>query len=81
MEIIGSVSRVLAGQYFRRNAAAAAGHSSVLVEQNWVDFHIDAIAVLKTLRAPPSEAKSEQEKARWIDIIEKALRTTEEGNE
>jgi hypothetical protein len=75
METIERVSRVLAGQYFSRNAAGAAGddNASVLVEQNWVDFQDDAIAVLKTLRAPPAAIQSETETAVWAHVIKTAL--------
>ncbi|MBL0923002.1 MAG: hypothetical protein IBJ12_00860 [Sphingomonadaceae bacterium] len=75
VDIIERISRVLAGQYFSRNAAGAAGNdnASVLVEQNWVDFQDDAIAVLKTLRSPPHTSNDEAEIAIWTRIIDDAL--------
>jgi hypothetical protein len=75
MEVIERVSRVLAGQYFSRNATGAAGDdkASVLVEQNWIDFQEDAIAVLKTLRTPPDTVQNEPEAVVWAHIIKTAL--------
>lgn len=75
VDIIERISRVLAGQYFSRNAAGAAGNenASILVEQNWVDFQDDAIAVLKTLRAPPETVTEEADAIAWTHIVQKAL--------
>ena len=75
MEIIERISRVLAGQYFSRNAVEAAGDdsASVLVEQNWADFQEDAVAVLKTLRVPPDTIQNEPETTVWAHIIKTAL--------
>lgn len=76
MEVVQRVARVLAGQYFSRNAAGAAGEfedASVLVDQNWIDFQDDAIAVLKTLRHPPDTIRSDPEIAVWAHIIRAAL--------
>jgi hypothetical protein len=75
MEVIQRVARVLAGQYFCRNAAGAAGddNASILVDQNWIDFQDDAIAVLKTLRTPPDTIRSDPEIAVWAHIIQTAL--------
>ena len=65
MEIVERISRVLAGQFFSRNADGAAGDedASVLVDSNWPDFRDDAIAVLKTLRAPPPALSNENDVA------------------
>ena len=75
MEVIERVARVLAGQYFSRNATGAAGddNASVLVDQNWVDFQEDAIAVLKTLRSPPASLQNESDAALWGLVIQSAL--------
>ena len=75
METIERISRVLAGQYFSRNAAGAAGDddASVLVDANWPDFRDDAIAVLKTLRAPPPALTNENDAALWGLVIQSAL--------
>ena len=75
MEVIERVARVLAGQYFSRNAAGAAGddEASILVDQNWVDFQDDAIAVLKTLRQPPASVQNESDAALWGLVIQSAL--------
>ena len=45
MEVVERISRVLAGQYFSRNAAGAAGDdvASTLVDANWPDFQEDAL--------------------------------------
>ena len=79
MDIIERVSRVLAGQYFSRNAAGAAGDdsASVLVEQNWIDFQDDAVAVLKTLRVPPDTIQGESDIAICVHGINAALEKTE----
>ena len=75
MEVIERVARVLAGQYFSRNAAGAAGDddASTLVDQNWVDFLEDAVAVLKTLRAPPASLQNESDAALWGLVIQSVL--------
>lgn len=75
MEIVERISRVLAGQYFSRNASRSAGGdaASVLVDQNWVDFQEDAVAVLKTLRAPPASLTNENDAALWGLVIQSAL--------
>lgn len=75
MDIIERISRVLAGQYFSRNAAGAAGDddASILVDQNWVDFQEDAVAVLKTLRQPPPALSNENDIALWGLVIQSAL--------
>lgn len=80
MEVIERVARVLAGQYFSRPStrsgpAGAAGDedASILVDQNWVDFQEDAIAVLKTLRQPPASVQNESDAALWGLVIQSAL--------
>lgn len=75
MEIVERISRVLAAQYFSRNAAGAAGDddASTLVDANWPDFQEDAIAVLKTLRAPPAALSNENDAALWGLVIQSAL--------
>lgn len=75
MDTIERISRVLAGQYFSRNATGAAGDddASALVDQNWVDFQEDAIAVLKTLRARPRSLTNENDAALWGLVIQSAL--------
>jgi hypothetical protein len=75
MEIVERISRVLAGQFFSRNADGAAGDedASVLVDSNWPDFRDDAIAVLKTLRAPPPALSNENDVALWGLVIQSAL--------
>ena len=75
MDVIERISRVLAGQYFSRNAAGAAGDddASTLVDSNWPDFQEDAIAVLKTLRAPPPALSNANDAALWGLVIQSAL--------
>lgn len=75
MDTIERISRVLAGQYFSRNAAGAAGDddASILVDQNWVDFQEDAVAVLKTLRQPPPALTNENDIALWGLVIQSVL--------
>ena len=75
MEVIERVARVLAGQYFSRNAAGAAGDddASTLVDQNWIDFQEDAVAVLKTLRARPASLQNESDAALWGLVIQSVL--------
>jgi hypothetical protein len=79
MDVIERISRVLAGQYFNRPSTrpgltgAAGDDASVLVDQNWVDFQEDAIAVLKTLRQPPPSLTNENDAALWGLVIQSAL--------
>lgn len=81
MDTIERISRVLAGQYFSRNATGAAGDddASILVDQNWVDFQDDAIAVLKTLRHPPPALTNENDIALWGLVIQSVLGQHAEG--
>lgn len=75
MDVIERISRVLAGQYYSRNAAGASGdeNASVLVDQNWMDFQNDAIAVLKSLRLPPASLTNENDISLWGLVIQSVL--------
>lgn len=74
MTIIERVARVLAGQYYSRNALGEAHADSAagVVDTQWPDFVADAVAVLKTLRDPGS-ALGEGGVAVWQAMIEAAL--------
>lgn len=74
MTIIERVARVLAGQYYSRNALgeAHADSAAAIVDTQWPDFVDDAVAVLKTLRDPGS-ALGEAGVATWQAMIEAAL--------
>ena len=75
MDVIERISRVLAGQFYSRNAGGAAGSEPAadLVTDNWRDFRDDAIAVLKTLREPTDEMAAAGDQHTWHDMVEAAL--------
>ena len=75
MEILERISRVLAGRYLSRNAWGLAGDdvASLLIDQNWIDFQDDVVAVLKTFRAPPASVTNEKDAALWGLAIQSAL--------
>ena len=75
MDVVERISRVLADQYFSSNAAGAEGDdiASELVNANWPDFQEDAVAVLKTLRAPPPALSNENDVALWGLVIQSVL--------
>ena len=74
MTIIERVARVLAGQYYSRNALgeAHADSAAAVVDMQWSDFVDDAVAVLKTLR-DPRPALGESGIVTWQAMIEAAL--------
>ena len=55
MDIVERVARVLAGWHFSRNGDNNAPEGvpvATFVDQHWVDYRNDALAVLRTLREP-----------------------------
>ena len=74
MTIIERIARVLAGQYYSRNALgeAHADSAAAIVDTQWPDFADDAVAVLKTLRDPGSTL-GEGGMVTWQAMIEAAL--------
>jgi hypothetical protein len=83
MEIIERIARVLAGQYLSRDTARRAGadNASIWVDENWTNFHDDAVAVLKTLRHPPASLTNDNDAALWELAIQSALGQSEICNE
>ena len=74
MTLIERIARVLAGQYYSRNALgeAHADSAAAVVDTQWPDFADDAVAVLKSLR-DPSTALGGDTPAGWHETIEAAL--------
>lgn len=79
MDVIERVARVLAGQFYSRNAGGAAGSepAAELVDENWRDFSDDAIAVMKTLRGATPAMNAAGDADTWHRMVEAALE--EEG--
>ena len=75
MDLVERVARVLAGQFYSRNAGGAAGSepASELVDAQWHDFTDDAVAVLKTLREPTPVMAAAGDPAMWHRMVEAAL--------
>lgn len=76
MDTIERVARVLAGRHFSRNAdgeiepgEAAADE----VDEAWLDFEEDAVAVLKTLREPPDGVDDTLKEQHWRECVIVAL--------
>jgi hypothetical protein len=76
MEIVERVARVLAHQHFVRNITELSNSEQLSlsnVDERWSDFQDDAVAILKSLRAPPETMRKEPEISVWSHIIRKAL--------
>ena len=75
MEVLERTSRVVGVRYFSRNASGIAGDdvASLPIDQNWIDFQDDVVAVLKTFRAPPASITNVKDAALWGLAIQSAL--------
>ncbi|TSB05044.1 hypothetical protein [Sphingorhabdus contaminans] len=75
MEMIERIARVLAGQYLSRDTSGRAGaeHASIWVDGNWTEFKDDAVAVLKTMRQPPTSVTNDNDAALWELVIQSTL--------
>jgi hypothetical protein len=86
MTLVERIARVLAGQFYSRNAGGAAGMepAAELVDGQWLDFVDDAVAVLKTLREPTDDMSAVGDREAWHRMVEHALKReeaiTEQGN-
>jgi hypothetical protein len=75
MTLIERIARVLAGQFYSRNAGGAAGDepAASLVDQQWPDFADDALAVLRTLREPNATVARAGDAATWHHMVDAAI--------
>lgn len=69
------IARVLAGQRLSANADGVFRQAAPDVDDEWEAHVDDAIAVLKTLRAPDEEMAAVGDVAVWERMIAAALRT------
>jgi hypothetical protein len=70
---IERVARVLAAQRLSSNAEGSEPSAAPDVDDAWVEYVNDAIAVLKTLRAPDGDMASVGDVAIWERMIAAAL--------
>lgn len=73
MNVIERVARVLAGQFYSRNAGGTEEHAADLVDREWPHFAADALAVMKTLREPTAEMAAAGDAVSWHRMVEAAL--------
>jgi hypothetical protein len=75
MDMIERIARVLAGLHYSPNAEGAAEldeDAAQLVDKAWLDFEVDAVAILKAMREPPQGTSAAHEDI-WSDCIQRAL--------
>jgi hypothetical protein len=63
------VARVLAGQRISANAGGDSESAARLIDDAWVDYLPDALAVLKTLREPDKAMAAAGDPAVWEAMI------------
>ena len=73
--VIERIARVLAGQRLSINADGEFGSAARDVDDAWPDHTDDAIAVLRTLRAPDEDMAAVGDVAIWERMIAAALGT------
>lgn len=75
MTLIERIARVLAGQFYSRNAGGAAGDEPAadLVDEQWPDFADDAMAVLRTLREPNAAVARAGDATIWHHMVDAAI--------
>ncbi len=74
--VVERVARVLAGQRISANAQGDAESAARLVDRQWREHRMDAVAVLKTLREPDARMAAAGDVAVWERMILAALEET-----
>jgi len=73
--VIERIARVLAAQRLSSNAEGTEPSAAPDVDDAWLDYEDDAIAVLKTLREPDEDMAAVGDVAAWERMIAAALGT------
>lgn len=73
--VVERIARVLAAQRLSSNADGSEQSAAPDVDDAWPDHEDDAIAVLRTLRAPDEEMAAAGDAAVWERMIAAALGT------
>ena len=73
--VVERIARVLAGQRLSTNADGEFGSAAIAVDNAWPDHTDDAIAVLRTMRAPDEDMAAVGDVAIWERMIAAALGT------
>jgi hypothetical protein len=71
--IVERIARVLAGQRISANAEGSEESAANLVDAQWQEYLMDAVAVLRTLREPDSRMAAAGDPAVWERMILAAL--------
>jgi hypothetical protein len=71
--VIERIARVLAAQRLSSNAEGSEPSAAPDVDDAWADFVDDAVAVLKTIRAPDEDMATVGDVAVWERMIAAAL--------
>ena len=74
--VVERIARVLAGQRLSANAEGSEESAGRLVDAQWRDHLMDAVAVLKTLREPDGAMAAAGDPAIWERMILAAIDET-----
>ena len=74
--VVERIARVLAGQRISANAGGDAESAGRLVDAQWREHLMDAVAVLRTLREPDGRMAAAGDVAVWERMILAALEET-----
>ncbi len=74
--VVERIARVLAGQRISANAQGDEESAGRLVDNEWREHLMDAVAVLKTLREPDTRMAAAGDVAVWERMILAALEET-----
>ena len=74
--VVERIARVLAGQRISANAEGDAESAGRLVDAQWREHLMDAVAVLKTMREPDTRMAAAGDVAVWERMILAALEET-----
>ena len=74
--IVERIARVLAGQRISANAEGGEESAGKLVDGQWRDYLMDAVAVLRTLREPDQAMAAAGDVAVWEKMVLAALEQT-----
>lgn len=78
--VIERIARVLAGQRISANAEGSEESAGNLIDAQWRDHLMDAVAVLKTLREPDQAMAAVGDVAVWERMILAAIGETKPQN-
>jgi hypothetical protein len=73
LSAIERIARVLAGQRISINAKGNESSAGSEVDENWLAFRDDALAVLRTLREPDAAMASVGDVDTWRQMVDAAI--------